>query len=94
MKATILMLSVDEAHLLEHSLPAAAAQDAEVVVVDNATNDATPDVAAAHGARLVRIAERVSYAAAINRGLAASGGDAVLLLNADCVIDPGFLAAA
>jgi len=44
-RTTILILSVDEAPLLEHSLPAAAAQGAEVVVVDNAGGDATLDVA-------------------------------------------------
>jgi GT2 family glycosyltransferase len=92
-KTTILMLSVDEAELLRHSLPAAVAQGpgAEVVVVDNASEDATPDVCAEHGARVVRLRERVSYCAAINRGLAETDGDAVLLLNADCVAGEGFL---
>ncbi len=94
-RTTILILSVDEAHLLEHSLPAAAAQpDADVVVVDNACTDTTRTVAAAHGARIVGLGDRRSYAAAINAGLAATDGAAVLLLNADCVLDPGFLAAA
>jgi GT2 family glycosyltransferase len=94
-KTTIVMLSVDEAPLLEHSLPAAAAQPgAEVVIVDNACEDATPDVAAAHGARCVRLRERRSYCAAMNAGIAASEGAAVLLLNADCVLDGGFLEAA
>jgi GT2 family glycosyltransferase len=94
-KTTILILSVDEAELLRHSLPAAAAQGpgAEVVVVDNACEDATPDVSAEHGARVVRLRRRVSYCAAINRGLAETDGDAVLLLNADCVAGEGFLAA-
>jgi GT2 family glycosyltransferase len=92
---TILMLSVDEAHLLERSLPAAAAQsDAEVVVVDNACTDRTATVCEERGARRVALRERRSYAAAINAGLAATNGPAVLLLNADCVLDPGFLAAA
>jgi GT2 family glycosyltransferase len=92
---TILMLSVDEAHLLERSLPAAAAQpDAEVVVVDNACSDHTPALCERHGARRVELRERRSYAAAMNAGLAAISGPAVLLLNADCVLDGGFLAAA
>lgn len=92
---TILMLSVDEAALLERSLPAAVAQpDAEVVVIDNACTDATAEVAHAHGARVVRLPERVSYCAAMNAGLAATSGPAVLFLNADCVVDAGFLAAA
>ena len=92
---TILMLSVDEAHLLERSLPAAAAQpDSEVVVVDNACTDGTAPMCEEHGARRVALRERSSYAAAINAGLAATNGPAVLLLNADCVLDPGFLGAA
>ncbi len=37
---------------------------------------------------------RRSYAAAINQAVAQTPGDAVLLLNADCVLDDGFLAAA
>jgi GT2 family glycosyltransferase len=94
-RTTILVLSVDEAHLLAYSLPAAAAQPGvEVVVIDNACQDATRTVAEAHGARVLGLRERVSYAAAINAGIVATEGDAVLLLNADCVLDPGFLAAA
>lgn len=96
-KTTILMVSWDEAHLLRDSLPAAVAQpDAEVVVADNASTDATAAVCAEHGARHLRIEPRRSYAAATNEALKRAGddGDAVLLLNADCVLDPGFLAAA
>jgi len=113
------MLSVDEAHRLERSLPAALAQHgADVLVVDNACTDGTAALAREAGARVFSLPERVNYAAAINAGLRAVGGegrggaavrgaqdadadaadaddaDAVLLLNADCVLDPGFLAAA
>jgi len=95
MKTAILMLSVDEATLLAHSLPAASAQAAaEVLVIDNASTDATKTVAEDHGARYMRMRERVSYCAAINAGLAATDAEAVLLLNADCVLEEGFLAAA
>ncbi|MGI8512011.1 MAG: glycosyltransferase family 2 protein [Solirubrobacteraceae bacterium] len=96
MTVTVLVLSVDEAHRLEHCLPAAAAQPgAEVVVIDNACTDQSAAVAKAHGARVVALPERLSYAAALNAGLRATGPDeAVLLLNADCVLDAGFLAAA
>jgi GT2 family glycosyltransferase len=94
-RTTILMLSVDEAPLLERSLPAAAAQPgADVLVVDNGCRDATRAVAQRGGARLLTLPDRASYAAAINAGIRAAGGDAVLLLNADCVLDAGFLAAA
>jgi GT2 family glycosyltransferase len=95
-QVTVLILSVDEAPLLERSLPAAVAQDPrpDVVVIDNASSDATAEIAAAHGARHLRLEPRRSYAAAINEAIAQTGGDAVLLLNADCFLTPGFLAAA
>jgi len=45
-RTTILVLSVDEAPLLEHSLPAAVAQPgADVLVVDNACTDTTRAIA-------------------------------------------------
>lgn len=95
MNATILLMSADEAPLLRHSLPAAAAQEgAHVVVLDNGSADDTESVARAHGAEYVRLPERMPYARAMNEGIARTGGDAVLLLNADCFLAPGFLAAA
>jgi GT2 family glycosyltransferase len=89
----VVVLSVDEAPRLEESLPAVAG--ARLVVVDNACTDATAAVAERHGARVVRLAQRASYAEAMNAGVAAALGErdaeAVLLLNADCVVDDGFL---
>jgi len=94
-RTTILLLSVDEAHHLAYSLPAAAVQDdAEVVVIDNASTDATRALARQHGVRVLRLAERRSYAAAINAGIAATSGPEVLLLNADCFLAADFLARA
>jgi GT2 family glycosyltransferase len=86
----VLVLSVDEAPLLAACLPAVSG--ASVLVVDNACTDATSAVAARCGARVLRLDPRASYAAAVNAGLRAAGGDAVLLLNADCVPAPGFVA--
>ena len=100
MNATILLLSVDEAPLLAYSLPAAvraaaqAGAAVDVVVVDNGSSDETGALAAEHGARHLRLEPRRSYAAAINQAVAQTAGDAVLLLNADCLLDDGFLAAA
>jgi GT2 family glycosyltransferase len=95
-RTTVLLLSVDEAPMLAHSLPAALAQEPrpEVVVVDNASSDETADLATHHGARLLRLERRLSYAAAINQAVAQTAGEAVLLLNADCFLAPGFLEAA
>ena len=95
MDTAILVISADRADCLEHSLPLALAQQrAEVTVIDNASSDATAELARRAGARHLRLPERMSWAAANNRAIEATGGDAVLLLNADCFLDPGFLAAA
>jgi GT2 family glycosyltransferase len=92
---TILLISQDRAHDLRYSLPAALAQPgAEVIVVDNASGDETGALAREHGAGHLRLDTRVSWAAANNAGIAAAQGDAILLLNADCFLAPGFLAAA
>ncbi len=90
-RTTILILSVDEADRLAVCLPAALAQpDARVVVVDNACEDGTAALCRELGVEVVPVRPRATYAAAINAGLAATNGD-VLLLNADCVLAPGFL---
>jgi GT2 family glycosyltransferase len=95
MRTTVLLLSWDEAGHLRRSLPAAMAQEgAEVVVVDNASSDDTEAVAREHGARYERLERRLSYAAVTNEALRRTGGEAVLLLNADCYLEPGFLAIA
>jgi GT2 family glycosyltransferase len=87
--------------MLAWSLPAAVGQQpaaqqpaAEVVVVDNASSDDTGVLARRHGARHLRLERRLTYAAAINEAIRLTDGDAVLLLNADCRLRPGFLAAA
>ena len=92
MTTTILLISTDRAAELRHSLPAALAQDdAEVVVIDNASSDETADLARDHGARHLRLDTRLSWAAANNAGIAAADADSVLLLNADCFLEPDFL---
>jgi GT2 family glycosyltransferase len=94
-RTTVLLLSVDEAPTLSRSLPAVLAQDPrpEVLVVDNASTDETAEIVARHGAGYLRLQTRRSYAAALNEAIAATDGEAVLLLNADCFLRPGFLAA-
>jgi GT2 family glycosyltransferase len=95
MRTSLLLLSTDEAGLLATALPAAAGESPdELVVVDNASTDATADLAAQHGARIVRLEPRATYCLAMNAGLAACGGDAVALLQADTFVAPGYLAAA
>lgn len=66
----------------------------EVIVVDNASTDGSPEMVAAEfpEARLIRNAENYGYARANNIGITASRGRYVLLLNSDTVVPAGALA--
>lgn len=95
MKIGIPIISTDEGELLRHSLPAALAQDdVEVVVLDNASRDATPTVAEEHGVRCLRLEERHSFSRAMNVAVRSVDTDAVLFVQPDCFLAPGFVAAA
>jgi N-acetylglucosaminyl-diphospho-decaprenol L-rhamnosyltransferase len=61
----------------------------EVIVVDNASSDGSPDAARASGVRVIDAGSNVGFARANNIGFGASGGASVLLLNSDTVINPG-----
>ena len=64
----------------------------EVVVVDNASRDATAEVAAARGARVVH--EPIpNRSRARNAGVAAARADLIAFTDADCTASPQWLAA-
>src|SRR5947209_10674356 len=91
MRAAFLILSSSEAPLLEHSLAAAVADGFDDgVVVDNASTDATPEVAERHGVRRIALPVRVPYTEAMNAGLRALDADVVALLQADTFVTPGY----
>ena len=82
---------------VERALREAQACDAEVLVVDNASTDATPAVLArlqheTPALRLVR-EPRLGLSAARNRALAEARGEVVAFLDDDAVPRPGWLAA-
>lgn len=61
-----------------------------VLVVDNGSTDATAEVAAAHGARVVREPRR-GYGAAVHAGLLAARAELVAVLDGDGSLDPAVL---
>jgi GT2 family glycosyltransferase len=75
------------------SLPAACdGLDWELMVADNASNDASLDIVArqAPDARVVRLGRNAGYAAGINAAADAPGGyDALLVTNPDVRLAPG-----
>ncbi|MGH9075949.1 MAG: glycosyltransferase [Acidimicrobiales bacterium] len=91
------IVSWNTAGLLEEcllALPAAlGALDAEVVVVDNASSDASVAVAeGAPGVTVVRNPVNVGYGRAINQALGGSDAEVLIALNPDTVVPPGALA--
>jgi GT2 family glycosyltransferase len=77
------------ASLAEQTL---ARREFEVVVVDNASRDATAAVARSHGARVVH-EPRPSRAGARNAGVAATDAPRIAFVDAECEAEPGWLEA-
>jgi glycosyltransferase involved in cell wall biosynthesis len=65
----------------------------EIILVDDGSTDATPEIAASYGPR-VRVVRQVhrGAAAARNSGIRAASGDIVLFTDADCEPAPGWAA--
>jgi len=69
-----------------HDAASSAGQPYEIIVVDDASTDATPEIAAAAGAKVVRINRR-QIAAARNAGGRAAQGEYLFFIDADTRIN-------
>ena len=65
----------------------------EIIVVDDASTDATGDIARASGAHVLHVAHR-QIAATRNAGAAMARGGRLLFVDADTLVDASVLAAA
>lgn len=89
----------DEAQLLGatlaalHDAAARSGQACEVVVVDDASTDATAQIAENHGARVIRVEHR-HIAATRNAGARAASGELLVFVDADTLIDADVVSAA
>ncbi len=65
----------------------------EIIVVDDASTDLTPEILAGYGDRIaaVRLEENAGFAAACNRGAAVASGAYFLFLNNDTLPKDGWL---
>ena len=66
--------------------------DHQTIVVDNGSPGGdVAAVCAEHGAEVVRLPSNAGYSAAVNLGVGRAEGEAIVLVNDDCVCDPGFV---
>jgi GT2 family glycosyltransferase len=75
------------------ALRAQTCADLEVIVVDNASTDASPALVAREypQARLIALRENRGFTGACNAGLRAGQGEFLILLNSDTEVAPGWL---
>jgi N-acetylglucosaminyl-diphospho-decaprenol L-rhamnosyltransferase len=88
-RVSAVVVSHGHAAELAVSLPALAPQVGEIVLVANVAGS-LPDET--HGARIIENERPLSYAANLNRGIAATSGELVLVNNPDAVPEPGAVA--
>jgi hypothetical protein len=69
-----------------------AGEDADLVVVDDASTDGSATVAERAGARVVRLAHVVGPGAARNAGVRATAGDVLVFVDSDVLVAPGAIA--
>lgn len=97
MDLSIIIVTWNGRSFVAECLQSLAAQDAargpEIIVVDNASTDGTPDMIARDypGVHLVRNSENLGFARANNIGIARATRKYVLLVNSDVNVLPGCL---
>jgi N-acetylglucosaminyl-diphospho-decaprenol L-rhamnosyltransferase len=96
---SVIVVAADSGLLLSASVAAALASSApiEVIVVDNASTDGEPERVCAMYAqdrrlRLLHHDRNLGFGPACNRAASIARGDALLILNPDCTIEPDTIA--
>jgi GT2 family glycosyltransferase len=98
MKVSVIVLTWNGGRVIEPCLRAVLSQEPppfEVIVVDNASTDGTPDLVAERfpAVQLIGNSRNLGFAAGNNIGLRAATGDLLVLLNDDTETHAGFLSA-
>ena len=96
---SILITTYNSARFLERCLESVRAQThhpVELIIVDNASTDGTPDILAKYQsqARIIYNKMNIGFAAAQNAAARLATGEWLLSLNPDVVLHPNFLAEA
>ncbi len=90
---TAIVVTFDSAHALPECLGALQADGVPALVVDNASTDETVAIAEGQGATVIRNARNEGYGRANNIGARAADSEFVLIVNPDCIVERGAVAA-
>ena len=93
MSETVIVPSWNGARRLQRLLPSLG-DGSEVLVVDNGSTDGTPDLLARRfpEVEVIRLTRNHGFSNAVNRAAAAASSETIVLVNDDCVCEPGFAA--
>ena len=95
-KVTVYIPNLDGGERLRRALESLAAQTtpAPVVVIDNASRDDSPHMAAREfGAQVIHLERNVGFGRALNRGVADSPAEHLFFVNNDVECEPQFVEA-
>lgn len=92
---TVVLPAYNEAHGIAEVVAAVRQQlpEADILVVDDHSSDATAAQAEAAGARVVRRPVNMGNGAAVKTGIRHASGEVVLLMDADGQMDPQYIPA-
>ena len=92
-RCSVIIVTYNSSAPIEACLRALAAQECEIVVVDNASQDDTvARVKRLEGQiplQLITISRNIGFAAGVNHGAAAAAGEVLLVLNPDAIAESG-----
>jgi GT2 family glycosyltransferase len=95
-RATVVVPTYNRSDLLDRclrSLIDGGAPD-QLLVVDNGSTDGTPDILRRYpDVDVIRLPTNEGFSRAVNRAAREAEGDALVLVNNDCVCEPGFVRA-
>ncbi|MCF8043815.1 MAG: glycosyltransferase family 2 protein [Desulfarculaceae bacterium] len=88
MNLSIIIVTYNSAGVIRDCLESLGPWAKHALVVDNASSDQTTELVRARGVRLLDMPGNLGFARAVNQGVRASKGQAVCLLNPDCLATP------
>src|SRR5438445_12021180 len=94
MSVSVVIPNWNGRHRLESllkQLPAQTSPIAEIIVVDNGSEDSSCEVAHDLGARVIRFGRNFGFSVAVNRGVQECRTSLVAILNNDVRLEPNWL---